>query len=81
VAKIAFQVYYNARTFRWEVWRAGDRLSACTHPSKEFAVLSALGLLRDQARGRLVVYNEQGDPETLLQAQDCRGTRPANRPH
>jgi hypothetical protein len=76
VAKVAVQVFYNTRTYRWEIWRPGDRLPVRTHPSKDQAVLEALSLVREARRGELLVYSDDGSPETLVQA---RGISPLSR--
>jgi hypothetical protein len=73
----SFQVFYNAVTYRWEVWRPRRRLPEHTHPSKESALMLAVSLASEERPGRISVYNEGGWPETLLQVNSY--TSPAKR--
>lgn len=75
---IAFQVIYNPRTYRWELWRSGDRLPWLTHVSKDFTVMTALSLVRTERPGRILLYNEKGSPETILEAWDYNVSRSAS---
>ena len=69
------QISYNSFSYRWEVWRSGESLPESTYASRDSALMVAVDLVRPARRARVVVFDEQGAPETVLDIQNA-GIRP-----